>query len=214
MKTFLKIIITFKILYFNSISAQQMKYYIEQNDILIPITKEVFDEKDRWMYTEAYRQNETETATILYLRRHQGKLDNGKLELLKQHLKEMSGARVVENNYIIINYITSFPKIKRGDRKSEWYITDKDYNERQRKKTPNIYFVYNPEQKHAVKHFGRKYISVYPDKENKILNVLFPAQGKYSNVAVIKADGTFATYIGGHSPHEIDELLMLLGIKT
>lgn len=211
MKSLLKIIILFFLFCSNPITAQDMKYFIEENETLLPTNKVTFEKSiDHSKNVDVYLENDNRQIGVLYIRKREGKLDAKMVEKLKSFLKIKSGTDIKSDEYIVIDYITAAPV---NDSISWFSIGNKTSNRYTKKinriiSSKNI-VIYNTDGRTKWMPSKDKKECI-ADENNFILKLLFVAQANYGNAAVIRPDGTYITYLGEYGPDEVYNMMKTL----
>jgi len=203
MKNFLKITTVFFLFCIHPMTAQEMKYYIEENGKLFLTTKVTFEKSiDHSKNVDVYLENDKGQIGIVYIRRRDGKLDAEQMKELKAFLKAQSGISVNDNEYIGIHYLSAQPET------DAIHIGTHGYRERKTQRkllkiVPSKYF-------HIYAAGGRNDKITAKDKkvltkdENRFIHkMFFPVEMNYGNVVVVRPDGTYKIYLGEYNPDEI-----------
>ncbi|WP_162926926.1 hypothetical protein [Flavobacterium psychrotrophum] len=121
------------------------------------------------------------------MRQREGKLTTVELAGLRQYLNQANNEKIKDDEFIIINYITSYPVIEPQETLSSWSILNKSfYNKAQKLAPGKMFYIYNQQQPNAIYSYKRKHIKWFSDKDNYVLKLLFPAEANYGNAAVIR----------------------------
>ncbi|MFP5436196.1 MAG: hypothetical protein ACLGH8_00235 [Bacteroidia bacterium] len=211
MKSLLKITAVSILFYCNLTTAQDMKYYTEENGKLLPTTKVAFEKSiDHSKNVDVYLENNEGQIGVLYIRRREGKLDAEQMTALKKYLKEYSRKDINKDEYIVIDYITAAPVNDSISWFSIWNKTSKHYTKKINRITSSKNFVvYNMEGRTRWIPNGDKKDCI-ADKNNVILKLFFVAQANYGNAAVIRPDGTYITHLGEYGPDEVYNMIKTL----
>lgn len=187
-----------------NVFSQDYKFFIEKEGKLAPLSETEFNKSiDHTRNVEVYVENESGKMGVIFTRKRDGKLTPDEMKLLHSFLNEKD-LHTNGHDYIVINYVTSSPKIEAGSTTSGWYILDQKYLKKLKKEgTESVFFIYNENQNEATNYYARKHINWVSDTSNFILQLLFPAEGSMANAAVIRPDGTFKAYLGEYTPDEV-----------
>ena len=185
----------------------QEKPIVFYNESGVKISKQNFIKtKDYSKNLDLYFENDTTQIGLLVTRQKFGQLDKTTFKNLKTYLTELTNKTIDSTQYIVVNYLTAYPK-KEENRKSSsgWNVLDKDYT-RKLHKIANInqFWIHSSECDNLEYNYHNR-INWIEDKDNVFKKLFFPFEVQHGNYILIKPDGKFYYYLGEHSKYEIWE---------
>ncbi|RAK20725.1 hypothetical protein B0I03_107146 [Flavobacterium aquaticum] len=130
-------------------------------------------------------------------------LDTLALGNLKKHLELNYEQKIANDEYIVINYITANPLLKKENNLSLWTILQPNYIKKLHKKVKcKQFWIYDESQIH-LDSYKYAHINWLKEKDSFIKNLFYPFQFSYGNCTVIAPNGNFYSYYGEYGPEKV-----------
>lgn len=150
---------------------------------------------------------DTDTLQIhkLFWREHQGILNSIALEQLRYYLESLSGKKLPQNNFIVVNYYPGKDKCNQGGY-AEFRLGMMNGYEKALDILGNVSQFYI-HKKEASKPFETKINRSFPDETNLFKNVFFPYHFPCDSFVVIHPDGRYIKYYGEYHLQTVVDIL-------
>ena len=130
-------------------------------------------------------------------------LDTVSLENLKKHLELNYGQKIANDEYIVINYVTANPILKKDKYLSLWTILQPNYIKKLHTKVKCKQFWIHDELQIDLDTYKYPHINWFKEKDNFIKNLFYPFQFSYGNCTIISPNGKFYSYFGEYGPEKV-----------
>ncbi|WP_445720541.1 hypothetical protein [Flavobacterium sp.] len=130
-------------------------------------------------------------------------LDTVSLENLKNYLELNYGQKIANDEYIVINYVTANPILKKDKYLSLWTILQPNYIKKLHTKVKCKQFWIHDELQIDLDTYKYPHINWFKEKDNFIKNLFYPFQFSYGNCTIISPNGKFYSYFGEYGPEKV-----------
>lgn len=130
-------------------------------------------------------------------------LDTLTLEKLKKHLELNYEQKITKDDYIVINYITANPILKKEKELSLWTILQPNYIKKLHNKIKCKQFWIYDELQTDLDSYQYPHINWLKEKDNFIKNLFYPFQFSLGNCTIIAPNGNFYSYYGEYGPEKV-----------
>jgi hypothetical protein len=141
----------------------------------------------------------------LITRRIKGKLNTEQLQSLKNYFQKENSIPIEQDDYIVINYVTSYPIIENEKMKSKWSIYQEDYIKELHKKIKCKQFWIHDIIQENLEPYSFKHIKWLKENDEFIKKMFYEYVTNYGNVTIVKPDGHYYTFLGEYGPDEVYE---------
>ena len=137
-------------------------------------------------------------------------LDTLSLENLKKQLEINYGQKIADDDYIVINYVTSNPILKKEKYLSLWTILQPDYIKNLHNKIKCKQFWIYDESQTDLDTYRYPHINWLKEKDNFIKNLFYPFQFNYGNCTIVAPNGKYYSYFGEYGPEKVFKGIKIL----